>query len=159
MIEIVKAEEHHEEELGNLWIGFMRFSQDIDPIHAPRDGIVPVFIKDYLRPAMSDDNSLVLVALNDEEVVGYSYSLICEPHPLVARDKYGCIHDMYISASHRHSGIGEKMLGEIAGWFDSKSIDRIELDVMAQNQIGLSFWKKHGFQDLQHHLYLNKKKA
>ena len=57
MIEIVRAKEHHEEELGNLWMEFMRFSQDIDPVQAPRDGAVPVFIKDYLRPAMSDEGN------------------------------------------------------------------------------------------------------
>ncbi len=153
MIEIVKAEEHHEQELGSLWMGFMRFSQGIDSIFAPKDDVIPVFIDEYLRPAMRDESSLVLVALDEGSVVGYSYSLIRGPHDLVKREKYGCIHDMYVSTTHRRKGIGEKMLGEITKWFRSKDIDRVELDVIAKNQIAVSFWEKRGYVDFQHTLF------
>ncbi len=149
MIEIVRAKEEHEQELGNLWMEFMRFSQDIDPIHSPKDDAVSTFIEEYLRPAMKAENSLVLVALDERRAVGYSYSLICEPVNLVKREKYGCIHDVYISAVQRRKGIGEKMLGEIMKWFRSRHIERVELDVMAQNQVASSFWEKHGFMDFQ----------
>ena len=95
----------------------------------------------------------MLVALDKEEAIGYSYSLICKPHPLVEREKYGCIHDAYIAAAYRRRGIGEKMLGEIMKWFHSEQIERVELDVMAQNQMASAFWKKHGFTDFQCTLY------
>ena len=64
MIEIIRAEESHVSDIGELWLEFMRYSEDIDPIFAMRDGAVPGFEKEYLRPAMQNKNGLVLVALD-----------------------------------------------------------------------------------------------
>lgn len=154
-MEIVRAREHHISDIAKLWLEFMRFSQDIDPIFEPQDGTTPVFINEYLRPAMEAENSLVLVALDEEKVVGYSYSLINEPSNLEKRGKYGNIHDVFISPAHRRKGIGEMMFGEIMKWFQSNGIDRVELDVITQNQVASSFWEKHGFTDFKRTLYRN----
>jgi len=152
-IQIVKAKEEHVTDLGNLWMEFMRHSHDIDPVFTPRDGAIPVFIREYLRPAMEAKNSLVLVALDDEKVAGYSYSLITVTSNLEARAQYGCIHDLFITATHRRKGIGGRMVAEIMKWFHSNDIHRVELDVLAQNQIASSFWRKQGFADFKHTLY------
>jgi GNAT superfamily N-acetyltransferase len=61
------------------------------------------------------------------------------------RPIHGCIHDMFITGKHRRKGIGENMLVEIMKWFKSRDILRIELDVLAQNQVAASFWGKQGF--------------
>ncbi|MFC1953510.1 GNAT family N-acetyltransferase [Chloroflexota bacterium] len=148
MIEIVKAEEKHIPEIGDLWIEFMRFHADMDSVYQPPDDSIPIFIGEYLQPAMSDKNSLVLVALDGEQIIGYSYSLITEPHKLNNREKYGSIHDMFIVSPYRRSGIGMKMFNEIIKWFTFNNIKRIELDVMTQNQTASSFWEKLGFKDL-----------
>jgi ribosomal protein S18 acetylase RimI-like enzyme len=153
MIEIVKAEEHHVSDICKLWLEFMQFSQDIDPIFAPRDGAIPVFEKQELRPFMKSENNLVLVAIDGEKVVGYSFSLINEPGNLVKRKKFGYIHDLFITKSYRRRGIGEKMYDEILKWFHAKDIDRVELQLIAKNQMAYSFWRKHGYMDFQNTLY------
>jgi len=153
MIEIRRAEERHINDIGNLWLEFMRFSQDIDTIYAPREGTVPVFINDYLRPVINDENSLVLVALDGGRAVGYSYSLISEPSDLVKRGRYGLIHDMFITAGSRRKGIGDKMFDEIIKWFHSNGIDRVELEVIVNNPAAYSFWEKHGFTEFKHTLF------
>jgi hypothetical protein len=81
-IEIVKANENHVAEISNLWMEFMLYTRYVDPIFAPQDDMIPIFIKEYLRPAMDAKNSLILVALVKGQVVGYSYSLINEPSNL-----------------------------------------------------------------------------
>jgi len=48
MIVIIKAEERHIPDICKLWLEFMRFSHDIDPIFATRDGALPGFEKEYL---------------------------------------------------------------------------------------------------------------
>ncbi len=153
IIEIVKANEHHIKELGNLWTEFMHYSQDVDPVFTPQDEAIPIFIKEYLRQAMEAENSLVLVALDEGNAIGYSYSLINEKSNLDDREKYGCIHDLFITVLYRRKGIGAKMLGEILKWFHSRDIHRIELDVLTQNRAASSFWKKHGFKDFKRTLY------
>ena len=152
-IQIVRAQEEHVTDLGNLWMEFMRHSQDIDPIFTPQDGAIPVFIREHLRPAMEAENSLVLVALDDEKVAGYSYSLIIGTSNLEARAKYGCIHDLFITATYRRKGIGNRIVTEIMKWFHLNDIHRVELDVLVQNQIASSFWRKHGFEDFKHTLH------
>jgi GNAT superfamily N-acetyltransferase len=155
MIEIVIANEEHITELGDLWMGFMRFHANIDPVYEPSDGAITIFVDEYLRPAMTEKNSLVLVALDGQRVVGYSYSIIVEPHKLNKREKYGKIHDMFIAALYRRRGIGVRMFNEITKWFHSNNMNRIELDVMIRNQSASSFWGKLGFTDLSRTLYRN----
>lgn len=154
-MEIVTAKEHHISEIGRLWLEFMRFSQDTDPIFTPQDGTIPIFIDEYLRPAMEAENSLVLVALDEGKVVGYSYSLINKPSNLEKREKYGCVHDVFITREYRRKGIGEMMFNEIMNWFQSNDVHRVELDVIAQNQVASSFWEKHGFTDFKRTLFRN----
>ena len=155
MIEITKADEPHIPELGNLWMEFMLYSQSIDEIYAPADDSIPLFIKDYLRPAMEAENSLVLVALDGGRAVGYSYSLIKEPSDLNTRDKWGCIHDMFVTSEYRNRGIGKQLYSEILRWFHSNGISRVELEVITQNIPAVSFWEKHGFIDQSRNLYRN----
>ncbi|MEE8418858.1 MAG: GNAT family N-acetyltransferase, partial [Dehalococcoidales bacterium] len=107
----------------------------------------------YLRPAMEAENSLVLVALEGELVVGYSYSFIVEPSSLNKRERYGNIHDMFITTQYRRKGIANIMFSEITNWFHSNNINRVELDVITQNQGASSFWEKLGFKDLNRTLY------
>jgi len=153
MIDVIKAKEQHIPELGDLWMEFMRFHQNMDPVYKPPDDAIPIFINEYLRPAMATENSLVLVALDGERVVGYSYSFIVDPHKLNKREKYGNIHDMLITAEYRRKGIATRMFSGITNWFHSNNINRIELDVMTRNQAASSFWEKLGFTDLNRTLY------
>jgi len=152
MIEIVRAEEHHVSDIDKLWLEFIRFHQDIDPIFTPRDGAVLGFEEYQVRRLMKSEDGLVLVALDRGRVVGYSLSEIQGSKGLKL-EKFGYVHDVAVTASYRRRGIGEKMLGEVMKWFQSKSIDRVELEVTAKNQVAYSFWKKHGFTDYKHMLY------
>jgi len=48
------------------------------------------------------------------------------------------------------------MLSKMFQGFKSHGLDRIELRVSVRNKIGYSFWKKHGFKDYEHILYLKR---
>jgi ribosomal protein S18 acetylase RimI-like enzyme len=153
MIKIIKAEELHIPAICELWWEFMEYTQDIEPVLAPRKGTIPVFEKEYLRPAMMSENSAVMVATDGTKVVGYSYAIIEETTELVTRKPFGYIHDMFITRNYRRQGIGGKMYGEIVKWFHEKYIGRIELGILPSNKAACSFWKKHGFTDYRRTLY------
>ncbi len=153
MIEIVEAEEKHIPDIGQLWLEFIRFHADVEPIFAPADGAMQGHGKEQVHRLMKLDDGLVLVALDGEQVVGYSLSEIKEPPRGLKREEYGYIHDMAVTASYRRKGIGEKMFDEILKWFRSKNIDRVELEITTRNQVAHSFWKKHGFTDYMRTLY------
>jgi ribosomal protein S18 acetylase RimI-like enzyme len=152
MIEIVRAEERHILDICNLWLEFMQYSADIDSFFTLRDGSTSGFEKEYLRPAMESENSLVFVALDAEKVVGYSHAQV-QDIPNNKLRMIGHIQHLFITKSYRRQGIGEKMYAEILKWFHSKGIDRVELQVIVKNQIAYSFWRKHGYMDFQNTLY------
>jgi ribosomal protein S18 acetylase RimI-like enzyme len=153
MVEIVKAEECHVADIGKLWWEFMLFHQDIDPIFTPRKGSIPDFEENQVRRLMKSDDGLVLVALDEGRVVGYSLSEIREPSPGYKREKYGTIDEMAVTASYRRRSTGKKMVGEIVKWFQSKNVNRVELQTAAQNVVSNSFWQKQGFTVYRHTLY------
>ena len=96
---------------------------------------------------------MVLVALGDEKVVGYSLTEIRRISPGLKREKYGYIDEMAVTAGYRNKGIGEKMFTEIMKWFQSKEINRVEIQTTAQNIAANSFWTKQGFEVYSHTLY------
>jgi ribosomal protein S18 acetylase RimI-like enzyme len=152
MIEIVRAEEYQVSDIGKLWLEFIRFHQDIDPIFTPHDNAVSGFEEYEVRRLMKSEDGLVLVALDGGLVVGYSLSEIQTSKGLKL-GRFGYVHDMAVTTSYRRRGIGEKMFGEIIKWFCSRNIDRIELEIATKNQVAHSFWKKHGFTDYMRKLY------
>lgn len=156
-IEIIKATESHIPDIVQLWVEFMDHHKDIDPRFPARED-AHISYEQHLREQMEAENTLVLVALDENRVVGYSVSQVNKYPPIwVDREKYGFIDTMGITADYRRKGVGEQILDRIFEWFSSQDIDRIELMVAARNQVGYSFWKKHGFRDFMHELYLDRK--
>ena len=155
MIKIIRAEEKHVTAIGQLWLEFIRFHADIDPIWTPIDDPIPGMAENHLRRFMKSEDSLVLVAQDEKRVVGYSLSEIKGFTPGARRGKYGYVDTMAVTASYRCSGIGEKMFAEIVKWFQSSGIKRVEIQTASQNVVGNSFWQKQGFTIFQHNLYKN----
>jgi len=138
-----------------VWKEFMDFHSHIDPYFARTEEGSSKF-EEWLRSLMKSDNALVLVAKEDGQVTAYSLSQICKRHPLFKEVDYGYIYDLAVKSEYRRRGIGKQMLKRILEWFESHHIDRIELMVLAKNQIGYSFWKKHGFEVVAHCMFLGK---
>jgi len=153
MVEIIKAEEQHIPYIGKLWLEFIRFHQDIDPIFTLCDDALSGFEKEMVRRLMKSPDGLVLVALDKERAVGYSLSEIKGPSKGLKRDNYGYVHHIAVTANYRRRGIAEKMLDEIMKWLQSKNLERVELDITTRNQVAYSFWEKHGFVDYMRTLY------
>ena len=153
MIEIIRAEEKHVTAIGKLWWEFMMFHQNLDHIFTPREGATISFEENQVRRLMKSEDGMVLVAVDNGKVVGYSLSEIRVPNPGFHREKYGYIDDTAVTASHRRRGIGRIMLVEIMNWFRSKKIRRVELNTAAQNVLANSFWRKQGFEVYMQTLY------
>ncbi len=145
MVDIVKAEERHVKDIGDLWWEFIIFHRDIDPIWEPEDNAVPFFIEGHLRKYLQSEDCLVLAAMDGPETVGYSLAEIKRIPPGLKRDDYGHIDQIAVAPGCRREGIGEKLYHENVRWFRSKNIKRIEVDTAARNNVANSFWQKQGF--------------
>lgn len=154
-MEITEATDNHIPEILDIWKEFMDFHKDIDPRFARSENGHLNFEK-HLRDVIGSEDAQALIALDKSHVVGYSIAEIGKDPPVFERQTHGLISDMAVKSNYRRQGIGAQMLSEIYKWFESRKIYRIELSVAARNQVGYSFWKKHGFRDYMHRLYLDR---
>jgi GNAT superfamily N-acetyltransferase len=152
-MEIVQAEEKYIPEIIDLWEEFSKFHEPFDPRY-PMVVNVRIGYEEYLRNFMADKDSRVLVALDNDKVIGQVIAQIRKSSPPWKRERFGYIDEMAVTASYRRKGVGSRLLKEILDWFKAENIDMIELLVAAKNKVGYSFWKKHGFKDYLHQLYL-----
>jgi GNAT superfamily N-acetyltransferase len=82
-------------------------------------------------------------------------SQIVDYPPIYLYKNYGQLMDMAVRPELRRRGLGSLLLAEALRWFKGRGIERVELSVAARNPIGYPFWKKRGFADYMHVLYLN----
>lgn len=152
-ITVVKAS--HVPGIVEVWKEFKDSYREIDPLFIRRDDGHLNFEK-LVKRLIGSDSTQILVALDKDHVVGYAIFRMANYPLLYQIEKYGLIAEMTIKSAYQRKGIGGQMLKEIFNWFQSRGVSRIELRVAAKNQIGYSFWKKYGFEDYIHFLYLDK---
>jgi GNAT superfamily N-acetyltransferase len=155
-VEIIHAQSAHIPAIIELWKEFMDYHMAIDPLFTRSDEGGKRF-GNLIAELLDSDKVLVLTAIDERTVVGYAIAEVAMRPPVFRERRYGIISDMAVRSSYRRRGIGKQMLMEIYEWFHSKSIQRIELRVVTENEIGYSFWKKHGFMEYMHVLYLERK--
>jgi ribosomal protein S18 acetylase RimI-like enzyme len=152
-MEIKEASEKHIPEITKLWMEFMYFNTAIEPFDTSGDNVLTQ-VETHLRNKITSDDSLVLIATDNQRVVGYSISQITRMPPFTRGKQLGVIYDMAVTASYRKKGIGKEILDQIKSWFKDRDIHRIELSVVTKNTIGDSFWREQGFKDYEQILYL-----
>src|SRR5688572_27116051 len=94
--------------------------------------------------AMFGENAFVegLVAFDDETPVAYAIFLPYFSSFRGQRSVY--LEDIYITENYRKSGLGEKMLREIARTGKEKGAQRMDFQVLDWNAPAINFYKKHG---------------
>ena len=117
--------------------------------HIPQeivDAITPEFALKLTRKAAHNHNQVTLIALNDDQVIGFT-ELLRTPRPPIDRPGAAELASLYVLSDHHHSGIG-RMLVE-AG---KRAIgnDRLTLWVMAFNTNAQGFYRHIGFHETGH---------
>jgi ribosomal protein S18 acetylase RimI-like enzyme len=154
-LEIIPAHDSHVPQILELWKELMDFHKNLNAYWSRRqDGHIAY--EKIIRAMLESKDAIVLVAVDKGRVVAYSCARINKPSLTREQDSHGDITDMMVNAEYQRKGIGKQVLKMIFEWFESQNIDWIGLSVAANNQIGYPFWKKQGFQDYEHRLYLKK---
>jgi len=156
MTKIIKAEEKHIPDICRLWMEFIRYHKDLDSTIAPSEDFFTKglesasgFEKEFLRPAMKSERSLVQVAVEGNKAVGYSIAEIQEcPNSEIKFS--GVFNHLHVTPACRRRGTGKKLYDETIKWFHSKDISVVQLQLLAKNPLARSFWRKEGFGDYQY---------
>lgn len=155
MMEVIRAEEKHVHGIVDIWKELMDQHRELDSYYTCRADARTNW-EQFLKQRMNESSDLVLVGLDNDKVIAYSIAMIKDYPPVFQIQKHGFISDMGVNIKYRRKGVGEMMLKKMLAWFDSHKLERIELRVAFNNDIGINFWKKHGFKEQHYTMYLER---
>ncbi len=77
-------------------------------------------------------------------IAGFHYEA-----PLFVRNRYGYIADMWVEPKQRGGGAAQALLDAAFAFLKEQGVDRVQLEVMVNNEPGLHFWQKSGFEPFE----------
>ena len=92
---------------------------------------------------IDDKTKFIYVAEIDAEIVGYLYGYISNDSTLLYIKSY--LDALYIKEGYRGLGIADKLIQEFKKWSIKNNVKTIEVNVMYENKIAKSLYKKHNF--------------
>lgn len=93
---------------------------------------------------LSGDRTVVIVATEDDEVLGFAQAFLSGDSPRV-----GQIEWLHVRPDRRGEGIGDRLLEEIESALTDAGADRIESRVIEENEAGREFYEDHGYEPVQ----------
>jgi ribosomal protein S18 acetylase RimI-like enzyme len=86
-----------------------------------------------------------LVAERHGEVVGYSYGTLEARDWNALLDDHGAIHDVFVAAEARRSGIGGALLDRMVSELTARGAERVVLITMVSNEAAQALFASRGF--------------
>jgi len=100
----------------------------------------------------NSDSELCIVAELNEEVVGFALGTTVEKQH--SSWKYGYLVWIGTRPGLQKSGAGKKLFDEIKARMKEQGVRMMIIDTDADNDAGISFFKKQGFGNIQQHVYM-----
>ncbi len=104
--------------------------------------------KKYFSNRITKNDGCLLVALIDNEIVGYLAGGIIETKkgyrklPISAE-----LENMFVLEKYRSKGVGSKLYQSFVEWSKSKSVGKLRVVASSRNLAGINFYRKNGFND------------
>ena len=155
-MQIRQATNDDTEAIGRLWLELVRY-------HQPLDDAMPVPTEDgshryasRILDQILDQNSQVLVADDDAEIVGYVVGIITDMMPeMFEAETGGFLADIFVAESHRHAGIGDMLVEALVRWFRGRDVQYIEWFVTDANISAMAFWQRVGGRSIMRRMRLD----
>jgi GNAT superfamily N-acetyltransferase len=146
---IFRGDESHVYQIMELWKEFMEYHQRIDPHY---DSVDDGHLRfgEYITERMARDDSLVLVAMDGEHLLGYCLSYIHHRPPVFTERSVGVLSDLAVKEGRRKEGVGGALVESSLAWFREKGITRVELRTSAMNAASIDLYQRHGFRIYDH---------
>lgn len=125
--------------------GVVNYHHNIDRYYKPFSSYKG--LDKYTVDQLKDNKVKMLLAFDDDKLIGRMVGVITKASPYVEPKEIGCIDEAYLEEEYRHKQIGEKLFEQILVWFNEKDVNYIQLSVDARNNIGIDAWHKFGFKD------------
>ncbi len=100
----------------------------------------------------NSDSDLCLVAELDDEIVGFALGTTVEKQH--SAWKYGYLVWIGVRPGLQKCGAGHKLFDELKQRLLDQKVRMIVIDTDADNEAGINFFKKQGFNNIQKHVYM-----
>lgn len=102
---------------------------------------------EYVRRNIESPEWLVIVADEDQSVIGFAMGKIDSYPPVYKHTHFGFVADIVVNESFRGRGIGRELYNQMLPWFREQGIDRVEINVASTNEVSQAFWRRMGFRE------------
>ena len=102
--------------------------------------------EDYLMEIIKSEKSDFLLAILDNEIIGFSllYEKEIKGLSLLIPCKYAYLQDFIVKEKYRNRGIGTQLLEASKQWAKQRNMEYLRLSVFPTNDNGIRFYKRHG---------------
>ena len=101
----------------------------------------------FVTRRLEDETMFLALAWDGERPVGYGLAFEVESDPAKPEwTRTGYISQFLVTKAYRQLGIGALLMEAIDAWFEARGLEKVLLNVDLDNEPGLRFWQKHGFQ-------------
>ena len=101
----------------------------------------------HILSVYEEDENQILIAENDDKIVGFIKIKTFETLPLVSNIKCSLIGLMYVLPEFRRLGIASALMDRVFEYVKSKGVTHVRLNVMGSNIPAYNLYEKMGFVD------------
>ncbi|GAA4280695.1 GNAT family N-acetyltransferase [Gaetbulibacter aestuarii] len=99
-----------------------------------------------LKSLITGDNSVLLVAELEGELVASGYAKILPDRHYLKHQYQGYLGFMFVPEEHRGNGYNKKIIDTLIAWCKEQDVYEIRLDVYPANESAIKAYEKAGFQ-------------
>ena len=136
-----------------------QYHQRFDDIfYAPAEDAFAEF-SCYISRRVQDSEFMILIAEQNMQKLGYAMGWIEIRPPVYRHRRIGYLSNIFVSADHRHLGVGRCLFDAMEEWFTAHNADFIEIRSDARNAETLRTFKNAGFKELSIAFYKSIRKS
>ena len=142
------------DDIAGFWVRLVEEHHRIDPRYRlGEDG--PERYRMFLLESILRPDMAVFVARDAGQAVGYIAGRLMGPAVIYDERLEGVVQDAYVAPGHRNRGIGSRLLVRLLAHFREKGATNVLLDVSALNPDAERFWRRYGFGEFRHTLWIS----
>jgi ribosomal protein S18 acetylase RimI-like enzyme len=138
----------------DLWEEMMAVHARLDCRFCPTADARQLF-RPVLLAWLRDPDYRVFVAREGHRMVGYLIARVSENPPMFEPRHFGHISDTCVAPDRRRLGIGRRLFAAARSWLRRRGLTVLKLNVAASNPVSQQFWRKMGFSDYMHRMWLD----
>jgi len=155
MTDKIKIYEYKVEDVENslreLWLCLAREMFEAEQFILPSEANANKWL-DFIRQKLIDETGFLLIAKNNDKIVGFAYWSIPRNHPLQVSKNVGVLNDVYVSPKFRGKGIGTRLVHECMKRLEMRGVDAVRLSVLSENKTATKLYEKLGFRIYRHEM-------